>query len=193
MQRRIVNCILKVLLGVRILFYEALSTGHQERRVRKRQPVLILGEGTVTFEEGVTLGYFPLPFFLSVYIHLEARGRDSYISIGENTQVNNNFVAIAEHTSIKIEKRCFVGTNVEILDSDFHGLRVSDRSKSVREDASPVVIGDDVFIRSNTRIMKSVVIGNGSVIANGSIVVGAVPPGVVAAGNPARVLRSIEG
>ena len=40
--------------------------------------------------------------------------------------------------------------------------------------------------------MKGVVIGDGSVIANGSIVVGVIPSGVIAGGNPARVLKSIE-
>jgi maltose O-acetyltransferase len=129
---------------------------------------------------------------LSGYIHLEARGKNSSISVGENTQINNNFVAIAEHISIQIGKRCLVGTSVEIVDSDFHGIRVSDRAKSNPEDARPIVIGDDVFIGSNVKIMKGAVIGNGSVIANGAIVIGAIPPDVVAGGNPAKVLRTIK-
>jgi maltose O-acetyltransferase len=157
------------------------------------QPVLILGNGRVQFEKGVTLGYFPSPFFFGGYIHLETRGKNSFISVGENTQVNNNFVAIAEYTTIKIGKRCLIGTNVEIIDSDFHGISVSDRGTSNCKNARPVLVGDDVFIGSNVKIMKGVVIGNGSVIANGAIVVGAIPPGVVAGGNPAKVLRTIEG
>ena len=40
--------------------------------------------------------------------------------------------------------------------------------------------------------MKGVSIGDGSVIANGSVVVKDVPPGVIAGGNPARVIRAVE-
>jgi maltose O-acetyltransferase len=155
------------------------------------QPVLILGDGIVQFEKGVTLGYYPSPYFFGGCIHLEARGKGSYISIGENTQINNNFVAIAEHSAITIGKRCLIGTNVEILDSDFHGINVPERGTSKRENAKPVMVGDDVFIGSNVKIMKGVVIGNGSAVANGAIVVAGIPPGVVAGGNPARMLRTI--
>jgi acetyltransferase-like isoleucine patch superfamily enzyme len=191
-KRIIVSRVLRASQWIRILLYGALSTGKSEGNPRKMQPVIICGNGMVRFEKGVTLGYFPSPFFLSGYIHLEARGKESFICIGENTQVNNNFVAIAEHTSISIGKRCLIGTNVEILDSDFHGIRVADRNTSNRKKARPVVIGDDVFIGSNVKIMKGVVIGNGSVIANGSVVVSAVPSGVIAGGNPAKALRAIE-
>jgi maltose O-acetyltransferase len=192
MKRRIANCVLRTLQWVRVSLYNALSSGHSEGKVSKRQPVLILGDGKVQFEAGVTLGYFPSPFYLDGYIYFEARGKGSSITVGENTLINNNFAAIAEHTSIKIGKRCLIGTNVEVLDSDFHGIRVSDRAKSNPQNAIPVVIGNDVFIGSNVKIMKGVVIGEGSVIANGSIVVGAIPSGVVAGGNPAKVLRMIE-
>jgi maltose O-acetyltransferase len=174
------------------MFYTALSSGRSRGRARKWQPVLILGKGTVEFERGVNLGFFPSPFFMSGYIHLEARNSNSIIRIGEDTHINNNFVAIAEHTSITIGKKCFIGTNVEILDSDFHGLKVSERATSDPQKARPVVLGDDVFIGSNARIMKGVVIGNGSVITNSAVVVREIPPGVVAGGNPAVVLRTIE-
>lgn len=177
---------------VRVSFYDALSTGHSKGGVQKRQPVLILGNGIVEFDKNVKLGYFPSPYFLSGYIHLETRSTAASIYFGEDTHVNNNFVAIAEHTSITIGKRCFIGTNVEIVDSDFHGLKVSDRGVSKPEMAKPVFIGNDVFIGSNVKIMKGVVIGFGSVIANGSIVVGEIPPGVIAGGNPAKVIKVIQ-
>ena len=189
----IVNRLLRIIQWVRVSFYGALSTGHSKGDIHKIQPVLILGNGLVEFEKNVKLGYFPSPFFLRGYVHLEARGNTTSIKFGEDTHVNNSFVAIAEHKSIAIGKRCFIGTNVEIYDSDFHGIKVSDRRTSNPENAKPVVIGDDVFIGSNVKIMKGVVIGNGSVIANGSIVVGAIPPGVIAGGNPARVLKAVEG
>ena len=193
MRYRIVNRILRIIQWGRVSFYVSLSTGHSKGYVNKIQPVLILGSGVVEFEKDVSLGYFPSPFFLSGYVHLEARGKNSSIKFGENTHVNNNFVAISEHKSISIGKRCFIGTNVEIYDSDFHGIKVADRRTSDPKNAKSVGVGDDVFIGSNVKIMKGAVIGDGSVIANGSIVVGAIPSRVIAGGNPARVLRVIEG
>ena len=85
-----------------------------------------------------------------------------------------------------------IGTNVEIFDSDFHGINLSDRNTSKPEWARSVEVGDDVFIGSNVRICKGVTIGAGSVIANGSIVTHDVPVGVIAAGNPAVIVRRIS-
>lgn len=191
MKAQIAKCIVALAQQVRKTFYDAISTGNTSGDVRKFQPTLVMGNGVIRFEEHVQLGYFPSPFFLNGYIHLEARSKNSSINFGEDTYVNNNFVAIAEHTSITIGKRCLIGTHVEMYDSDFHGMAVADRRISDPAMAKPVVIGHDVFIGSNVKILKGVVIGNGSVIANGSIVVDAIPPSVIAGGNPARVLKAI--
>lgn len=85
-----------------------------------------------------------------------------------------------------------IGTNVEIYDSDFHGIRVCDRVVSKVEWAKPVVIEDDVFLGSNVRVLKGVTIGRGSVIANGSVVIKDIPSSVVAGGIPAKVIKVIE-
>lgn len=192
MKTRIVNHIVRILQLIRQFFYSAISTGHTKGSAKKIQPTLILGNGTVEFEKNVKLGYFPSPFFLTGYVHLEARGNNSSIIFGEDSKINNNFVAISEHKTITIGRRCLIGTNVEIYDSDFHGIRIQDRRISDPKNSKSVMIGDDVFIGSNVKIMKGVAIGNGSVIANGSIVVSEIPQSVIAGGNPARVLKSID-
>jgi acetyltransferase-like isoleucine patch superfamily enzyme len=156
-----------------------------------KQPLQAIGSGVIEFEKGVSIGFFPSPFFFSSYAYLDVRNKTSKIVIGENTSINNGFVAIAEHTSIKIGARVLIGTNVEIFDSDFHGINLSDRNTSKPEWARSVEVGDDVFIGSNVRICKGVTIGAGSVIANGSIVTHDVPVGVIAAGNPAVIVRRI--
>ena len=157
-----------------------------------RQPLQAIGSGVIEFEKGVSIGFFPSHFFFSSYAYLDVRNKTSKIVIGENTSINNGFVAIAEHTSIKIGARVLIGTNVEIFDSDFHGINLSDRNTSKPEWARSVEVGDDVFIGSNVRICKGVTIGAGSVIANGSIVTHDVPVGVIAAGNPAVIVRRIS-
>jgi acetyltransferase-like isoleucine patch superfamily enzyme len=80
---------------------------------------------------------------------------------------------------------------VIILDSDFHGLGAQDRNNSAAVRRSGVFIGDNVFIGANVVILKGVEIGQNAVVAAGSIVTKAIPANVIAAGNPAHVVRAL--
>ena len=176
----------------RILLYSFLSTGRIKGRPTCYQPLQTVGLGVVEFSGQVKLGAFPSAFFFSTYTYIEARNINSRITIGDGTWINNNFCAIAEHSSITVGKCVRIGTGVEIVDSDFHGISMKDRGQSKAEWSKPVVIEDDVFLGSNVRVLKGVTIGKGSVVANSSVVVKNVPPGVIAGGNPARVIRAIS-
>lgn len=55
--------------------------------------------------------------------------------------------------------------------------------------ATPVIIEDDVLIGANSVILEGVRVGKGSVVAAGSVVTKDVPPGVVVAGSPARIIK----
>lgn len=176
----------------RIIFYRFLSDSVNSGKPVCRQPVLLIGNGKVRFEGKVVIGYFPSPQFLSSYAHIEARRTSSTIIIEDNVHINNNVCIICDHTSIHIGKNCRIGHNVEIFDSDFHGLEVRNRSHSFPELAKPVDVECDVFIGSNVKILKGVSIGRGSVIANGAIVTKNIPEMSVAAGNPAKVVKRID-
>lgn len=177
--------------SLRIAFYRLCSNNDlQGVRPRLSQPVLCLGQGTITLASNVCIGVFPSPYFLTGVCHLEARGAHAKIVLGESTFINNDFTAIAEATSISVGKRCLIGPRVTIFDSDFHGLAVSERMVPAATIQKPVIIGNDVFIGAGSTILKGVSIGDGSVIAAGSMVSHDIPPGVIAAGNPARIVRS---
>ena len=141
---------------------------------------------------GTRVGVFPSPSFLNTYAYFEARNESASITVGQDTWINNNFCCIAEHTSVSIGSRCLIGANVEITDSDFHGLAVNDRARSRAEWARAVSIGDDVFIGSNVRILKGANIGRGAVIANSSVVASDIPEYAIAAGVPAKIVREIK-
>ena len=107
------------------------------------------------------------------------------------TIINNNFVIIADKTSITIGEHCLIGPNLFITDSDFHGVEIKDRSNGNYQ-CLPVSIENHVFIGENVRILKGVTIGEGSVIGNSSVVTKSVPPYSIYAGNPAKLLKKLS-
>ena len=116
----------------------------------------------------------------------------STISIGRWSGLSGAVVVAA--CEIIIGDECLLGSGAVVVDTDFHPLDPKGRRYRNVSDAraAPVMIGSNVFIGANSMILKGVTIGDGSVIGAGSVVVSSIPSGVVAAGNPARVLRSLE-
>lgn len=189
--RQIAKLVARLLQKPRIFLYWLLSDNPILGKPRCFQPIQSVGQGKLIFGKNVNVGVFPSPLFFSTYAYIEARKPSARIYIGENTWINNNFSVIADTTSITIGKRCLIGTSVEILDSDFHALSSTERASDKKSVAQSVIIEDDVFLGSNVKVMKGVTIGKGSVIGSGSIVTKSIPENVIAAGVPARVIRSI--
>lgn len=181
--------IILLLSKARVLLFKLLSTQSPVGQLKRVQAVQIVGAGRIVALGNVFVGYFPSPHFLSTYAYLEARAKDSRIEIGNNTRINNGFVAIAEKSSITIGENCLIGARVEIYDSDFHALSAESRRNGIKHNSSPVRIGDNVFIGSNVRILKGVTIGDGCTIGNSSLVINDLPANSLAAGVPARVIR----
>ena len=114
------------------------------------------------------------------------------IRIGENSRVHGT--CIRARTSVIIGRNCLIAANCQIMDDSGHDMsfpNVEDRVNT-RGISKPVVIGDNVWIGANTIILPGVRIGNGSVIAAGSVVTKEIPPMVVAGGNPAKVIKTAE-
>lgn len=111
------------------------------------------------------------------------------LTIGADFGMTGGSIVAAE--CITIGDRVTIGANTTIIDTDFHPLDPEQRRLHPQEArTAPVVIEDDVFIGMNCLILKGVTIGRGSVIGAGSVVTKSVPPGVIVAGNPERMIRS---
>ncbi len=110
------------------------------------------------------------------------------IEIGDDFYANVNLV-ILDAAKVRIGHHVFIAPNVGLYTSG-HPLDAERRNKGL-EFAKPITIGDDVWIGAGVHVMPGVSIGSQSVIGAGAIVTRDVPSGVVAAGNPARVLRPI--
>ena len=82
------------------------------------------------------------------------------------------------------------------MDHDFHSLdkekrKTSDDKKYIKSE--PITIEDDVFIGTNSIILKGVNIGAGTIIGAGSIVtLKNIPSGVIVSGNPAKIIKKIN-
>jgi maltose O-acetyltransferase len=154
------------------------------------QPVLFIGPGTVSLGEGVQFGWKASPLFYTGYCHVEVNRETSLVEVGDRTEFNNNLLIKSEGAGIHIGRDGLFGANVEIFDSDFHDLHPSRRRDGTPKMA-PVEIGDNVFVGMGVRILKGSRIGSDSVIGAGAVVAGDIPAGVIAAGNPARVIREL--
>jgi acetyltransferase-like isoleucine patch superfamily enzyme len=154
------------------------------------QPVLFVGPGQVALGEGVQFGWKASPLFYSGYCHVEVSDRASRIEIGDRTEFNNNVMLKSAGAGISIGRDGLFGAHVEIFDSDFHALHPG-RRRDGSQKVAPVEIGDNVFVGMGARILKGTTIGSDSVIGAGAVVTGSIPAGVVAAGNPARVIRDL--
>lgn len=123
---------------------------------------------------------------------LRILGSDGRIEIGADTGISG--ATICSAISVTIGARCLIGADAMIFDTDFHPHEPDGR-RYAKPDwktiSRPVVIEDDVFIGTRAIISKGAHIGRGSIIAAGSVVTGVIPPMSIAAGSPARVIKSL--
>jgi maltose O-acetyltransferase len=110
------------------------------------------------------------------------------IYLGEKVYFNFDCV-ILDVCEVRIGDFVFIAPGVHIY-SATHPLEAELRR--THEFGKPVTIGNDVWIGGKAIICPGVTIGDRSVIGAGSVVTKNVPSGVVVAGNPAKVIRSID-
>jgi maltose O-acetyltransferase len=113
----------------------------------------------------------------------------SNIFLGEKFYANHNCV-ILDVAEVRIGDRVMFGPNVQVY-ATTHPLDPVERATG-KEFCAAVSIGDDCWIGGGAIILAGVTIGKGSVIGAGSMVNKDIPEGVVAAGNPCRVIKTIN-
>ena len=127
-----------------------------------------------------------------------------FFDYGINIHIGKNFYAnfgtvILDVCPVKIGDNVMLGTNVSLL-TPMHPLKWQERNAKPDESGNliqleygkPITIGSNCWLASNVTITGGVTIGEGSVIGAGSVVTRDVPAGVLAAGNPCRVIKEIE-
>jgi maltose O-acetyltransferase len=110
------------------------------------------------------------------------------IRVGARTFVNYGLVAL-DVASIAIGDDVQIGPNVQLL-TPTHPID-PDTRRAKWEAAEPIAIEGNVWLGGGVIVLPGVTIGENSVVGAGSIVTRDLPPNVVAAGNPARVVRAL--
>lgn len=127
--------------------------------------------------------------------------RSAFVCLGDGSirfgsHSGASFAILSSRSSITIGEHVKLGGNVRIFDHDYHALDPRDRRDGLRDAAGvrsrPVRIGDDVFVGTNSIILKGTTIGDRSIIGAGSIVSGAIPPDEIWAGSPARCIKRMR-
>lgn len=151
----------------RLQHYNAIPYTEEARRREEIGHIIHTGQGATVVS----------PFFCDY-------GYNIYV--GDNFFSNTN-LTILDGARVTIGNNVFIGPNVGIYTAE-HALDTRLRAEGY-EFARPVTIGNDVWIGGGVTILAGISIGDGTVIGAGSVVTRDIPAGVIAVGNPCRVLR----
>ena len=118
-------------------------------------------------------------------VHSEPGG---HIDVGDAVIVLPG-VRVSSATQVRIGPNCMLATNCYLTDADWHD--VYDRT-SAPGSCAPVTLHENVWIGDSAIVCKGVTIGANSVIGAGAVVASDIPANVIAAGNPARVIKPLD-
>lgn len=111
------------------------------------------------------------------------------LHLGDNVHIDTN-LTVFDGARINIGHNVFIAPNVGLYASD-HPIDAERRNLGMKH-ASPITIGNNVWIGASTTVLPGITIGEGSVIGSGSVVTHDIPAGMVAFGNPCRVVRPVS-
>jgi acetyltransferase-like isoleucine patch superfamily enzyme len=134
-------------------------------------------------------------------LRIEAHG-DGHIALGEKVYLGDD-VIVSASAGVTIGAGTLIAHGVQIFDNDSHPIDAGERARQwdailglgpntpITIKAAPLTIGAQCWIGFNAILMKGATLGDRSVVAAGAVVTGPVPPDVVVAGNPARIVRHL--
>ena len=137
-------------------------------------------QGTLKLGRECRFRHFNIPICISV------SNPEAVLEIGDECVLNDG-VNICSAVKISIADNCLIGDQVIIYDTNFHQVQPGEAIVT-----TPVVIHKNVWIGSRAIILPGVTIGDHSVIGAGSVVTTSIPPKVLAAGCPAKIIREIQ-
>lgn len=131
-----------------------------------------------------------IPFLKKIGIKIN--GNPRFINYNVKFDGTNNF------SLIELNDNCVVTGSTLILTHDFSIYHAAIGCKKITKNdpefkkTGRVVIGENAFVGANCIILPGVTIGKNAIVGAGSVVTKDVPDNLVAAGNPARIIKSID-
>lgn len=111
------------------------------------------------------------------------------IFVGHNSYINGGFIYASPNARIVIGDNCLISYSVHIRTMTHNYYSKNELINEQGHTEKSIIIGNDVWIGYGAQIMCGVVIGNGAVIAAGSIVTKDIPEYAVVAGIPAKIIK----
>ncbi len=205
MIRRILNK-----LFFKIVLLEDLIKKIEYKTIQDNLNLIIIGEHSKLYKEAKVINLQNNKHNIVIGNYTHIRGNLQIFNYGGKIQIGN-YCYLGENSylwsgeSVIIEDHVLISHNVNIIDSNSHELNHSDRKKGYNEIISighpsnkgsiitmPIVIKKNAWISFNVIILKGVTIGEGAIVAAGSVVTKDVPDFAVVAGNPARIVKYTE-
>jgi acetyltransferase-like isoleucine patch superfamily enzyme len=115
--------------------------------------------------------------------------RDATVLVGDSA-TSNGVRIVADEGVVRIGRDCMISDDVVLQGNDQHGIVDVASGALLNEGAAGITIGEHVWLGRRCMVMPNVRIGAGSIVAAGAVVAGDVTRDSVAAGVPARIVRS---
>jgi len=151
-------------------------------KVRVWGRLTVHNDGDLRVGDRIRLVSKPVPIEIAV-------GPQGMLTLGDNVYINYG-CSIAAMQSVHIGSGAHIGPYVFIMDNDFHRLEPERRDEM--PPSAPIYIGDNVWLGARAIILRGVTIGDGSVVAAGSVVSRDVPPRSIVGGVPAKLIGSVD-
>lgn len=109
------------------------------------------------------------------------------LEIGNGVFLNYG-ASLSAHKLVQIGDGCQLGSYACLMDNDYHSVEDRDQPS----DSRPIILGKNVWLGVRVIVLKGVTIGDNAVIGAGSVVTKDIPANALAAGVPAKVIRTFE-
>ena len=185
------------------ILMKATKIKYGKNLLLKGIPIIFNKEGArLTIGNNCTIKSSLLSNLMGLYSRtiIVTRAPEAEIAIGNNVGISGT--TIYARKKITIGDNTCIGGNCKILDNDFHPIDWEERNKLMSDvhggdssliPAKEIKIGKNCFIGCNSVILKGTVLGEGCVVGAGAVVAGKFEANSIIAGNPARVIRKLEG
>jgi acetyltransferase-like isoleucine patch superfamily enzyme len=112
------------------------------------------------------------------------------IIINSGTTIESAHLAVTEpHSRIEIHDDCMLANNIEIRTGDSHSIIDANTGQKINP-AKNVILQSHVWVGAHVKILKGVTISSNSVIGTSSVVTNSIPGNCIAAGIPAKVIKT---